>query len=148
MKSFTTRRIEFGSKEYQEELKLRERILRRPIGLDLFDEDLTKEMSDIHIGAFIEDKLIGVLILTKTDKESIRMRQVAVDESCRGLGVGKMMVEFCELEAKAEGYKRIHLHARKTAVEFYLKLGYKVLGDEFTEVGIPHLEMDKLLEQK
>lgn len=145
MRSFTTRRIEFGSKEYEEELKLRDRILRRPIGLDLFAEDLKKDNNDIHIGAFIEDKLIGVLILTKTDEESIRMRQVAVDESLRGLGVGKKMVEFCELEAKTEGYKRIHLHARKTAVEFYLKLGYKVIGDEFTEVGIPHLEMDKLL---
>lgn len=147
MQSFTTRRIGFGSKEYEEELKLRDRILRRPIGLDLFAEDLTKENSDIHIGAFI-DKLIGVLILTKTDEESIRMRQVAVDESLRGCGVGRKMVEFCELEAKAEGYKRIHLHARKTVVEFYLKLGYKVIGKEFTEVGIPHLEMDKLLEQK
>lgn len=148
MKSFTTRRIEFGSKEYQDELKLRDRILRKPIGLDLFAEDLSKEKYDIHIGAFNEHKLIGVLILTKTDDESIRMRQVAVDESLRGFGVGRKMVEYCELDAKEQGYKRIHLHARKAAVEFYFKLGYKAIGDEFTEVGITHQEMDKLLEQK
>lgn len=145
MQSFTTRRIKHGSKEYKEELKLRDKILRRPIGLDLFAEDLTEENNDVHIGVFTEDKLIGVLVLSKTDEDSIRMRQVAVDKSFRGFGAGKKMVEFSELEAKAQGYKRIHLHARKTAVEFYLKLGYNVIGDEFVEVGIPHLEMDKLL---
>jgi len=35
------------------------------------------------------------------------------------------------------------MHARKTAIGFYEKSGYSVIGDEFTEVGIPHFEMVK-----
>jgi predicted GNAT family N-acyltransferase len=37
------------------------------------------------------------------------------------------------------------MHARKTAVPFYERIGYQVAGEEFLEVGIPHYEMRKLL---
>jgi predicted GNAT family N-acyltransferase len=37
------------------------------------------------------------------------------------------------------------LHARETAVPFYLKLGYEVVGGQFEEVGIPHFKMEKKL---
>ena len=37
------------------------------------------------------------------------------------------------------------MHARETAVGFYEKLGYKVVGDKFTEVTIPHYVMEKKL---
>jgi predicted GNAT family N-acyltransferase len=41
--------------------------------------------------------------------------------------------------------KRIFLNARGTAIGFYAKLGYTGVGEEFTEVGIPHLRMDKAI---
>jgi predicted GNAT family N-acyltransferase len=37
------------------------------------------------------------------------------------------------------------MHARKTAVGFYEKLGYKRIGNEFLEVTIPHYAMEKAL---
>jgi predicted GNAT family N-acyltransferase len=37
------------------------------------------------------------------------------------------------------------MHARKSAVGFYEKLGYEIEGDEFEEVTIPHYEMQKTL---
>jgi predicted GNAT family N-acyltransferase len=37
------------------------------------------------------------------------------------------------------------LHARDTAVPFYLNLGYACVGEPFTEVGIGHQEMEKAL---
>jgi hypothetical protein len=37
------------------------------------------------------------------------------------------------------------MHARKTAVGFYEKQGYEILGDEFLEVSVPHYEMRKKL---
>jgi predicted GNAT family N-acyltransferase len=38
------------------------------------------------------------------------------------------------------------LHARATAVPFYLRLGYTVVGEPFEEVGIPHRGMEKALD--
>jgi predicted GNAT family N-acyltransferase len=55
------------------------------------------------------------------------------------------MVQFSEKWANQNGYKIIDLHARKNVVPFYEKLGYHVEGDEFLEVGIPHLRMIKQL---
>jgi predicted GNAT family N-acyltransferase len=37
------------------------------------------------------------------------------------------------------------MHARKHAVGFYEKMGYKARGNEFIEVTIPHFAMEKQL---
>jgi len=52
---------------------------------------------------------------------------------------------FAENLAKDAGGKEVMMHARKTAMGFYEKLGYAAVGDEFSEVGIPHVEMKKNL---
>jgi predicted GNAT family N-acyltransferase len=41
----------------------------------------------------------------------------------------------------------IELHARANAVNFYAKYAYRIVGDEFEEVGIPHFKMIKRLMQ-
>ena len=43
------------------------------------------------------------------------------------------------------GGRLLTLHARETAVAFYLRLGYRVVGEPFVEVTIPHRTMEKLL---
>jgi predicted GNAT family N-acyltransferase len=37
------------------------------------------------------------------------------------------------------------MHARKSATGFYEKLGYTTDGQEFLEVTLPHVVMEKLL---
>jgi hypothetical protein len=41
----------------------------------------------------------------------------------------------------------VSLHARKIVAGFYSRLGYTTIGGEFTEVGIPHLKMEKQLQK-
>ena len=55
------------------------------------------------------------------------------------------MVEASEKFARGNKYKKIKLHARLAAVDFYLKNGYFSEGDIFQEVGIDHLYMYKEL---
>ena len=52
---------------------------------------------------------------------------------------------FAENIARDLGYRKLCMHARKTARGFYEKLGYMVNGDEFMEVTIPHYTMEKAL---
>ena len=140
------RLIVYGSEEYKRELELRDEVLRKPIGLSIFDNNLEKEAKDYHIGVFENDTIVGILILTDINKDETKMRQVAVDELFRGKYIGTKLTIFAEDLAKRLGYKRIILKARKTAVEFYEKLGYLIEGDEFLEVGIPHFSMHKTLD--
>jgi len=139
------REIKYNTEDYNLELKLRDNVLRTPLGLSLYDESLKAEKDDFHIGAYANGHLVGVLILTKQSEKEIKMRQVAVSEQWRSLKVGTALVRYAEQYAKNVGYETVLLHARKTAREFYLKLGYELAGKEFLEINIPHYCMRKSL---
>ena len=66
-----------------------------------------------------------------------------VSEEWTGKGMGRAIMQFAENISRDRGYKTIAMHARKTAIGFYEKLGYRIQGQEFTEVTIPHYEMLK-----
>jgi GNAT superfamily N-acetyltransferase len=131
--------------EYLLSLILRYKILRIPLGLTFSKDDLAKDKNDIHIGAFDSDVMLASLILTDHGDHTMKMRQVAVDDRHQGLGIGRQLVQYADNYAREKGYRLIHCHARDTAKSFYLKLGYKVVGDDFTEIGIRHYYMEKLL---
>ena len=97
------------------------------------------------MGIFDGDEILATLILTAIGDGTIKMRQVAVDDKQQSKGLGKQLVEYADQYAHDKGYKLIHCHARDVAKDFYLKQGYKVVGDEFTEVGIKHYYMEKKL---
>ena len=73
------------------------------------------------------------------------MRQVAVAQNCQGKGVGKAMVKVSEEYILELGGKKVELNARDTAIRFYQSQDYKKVGKEFTEVGIKHFKMEKIL---
>lgn len=137
--------IQHGSPEYALEVTLRNKILRQPLGLHFSHDELAKECTDIHLGAFSGTVLIGCLLLRRLDEHTIKMRQVAVDDSVQGRGVGRLLVAAGEERARALGFTAIELSARETAVAFYLKLGYEVCGGPFTEVTLPHRKMRKII---
>lgn len=137
--------IEYGSQAYSEELELRDRVLRKPLGMSLFAENLEAESNDIHLGAYVNDCLSGVLLLTKLSDTEVKMRQVAVDDGKRSSGIGSQLVAFSEQYCKQANYKRIVLNARVTAINFYERLQYTRISDEFLEIGIPHYKLHKLL---
>ncbi len=127
--------------------KLRHDVLRAPLGLNLFEEDLHLEKNQIAFGAFINHQLVGCLMLLPINN-SIKLRQMAVAEALQGNGIGTLLMRISELWVKEKGYNGIILHARKTAEIFYLKLGYQIIGANFLEVGISHIKMQKLFNPK
>src|SRR5665647_1822185 len=106
------REIKYGSEEYKKELKLRDEVLRKPLGMNLYIENLEGEKHDTHIGAFIDNNLVGVLILTKLNREDIKMRQFAVDEVFRAHKIDTEMVNYAEEYSRNNGYSTIVLNAR------------------------------------
>ncbi len=137
--------IDYGTEEYQQMLQLRDEILRRPLGLDFTELDLESDKKDLLIGAFDDGKIMGCCVLTHESKDTIRLRQMAVKNTIQGKGVGQQILRFTEILAKDKGYKTLSMHARDTAIGFYEKQGYKVVGDPFVEVTIPHHKMEKNL---
>jgi N-acetylglutamate synthase-like GNAT family acetyltransferase len=139
------KQIDHGTKEYQQMLDLRNEILRKPLGLAFDPKELNKEKDDILIAAFEEEKILGCCLLTKVDNKCVRLRQMAVQNNLQGKGIGATMMNYAENVARDAGYVKMIMHARKTAIGFYEKLGYKVTGKEFEEITIPHVVMEKNL---
>lgn len=137
--------IDYGSAEYRQMVKLRNEILRKPLGLSFSPEELEREANEILIGAFEDDRMLGCCMLVETEPGTVRLRQMAVLPSLQGKGIGRALMQFAENIARDRGYRRVIMHARKTATGFYEKLGYQVRGDEFEEVTIPHVVMEKAL---
>ncbi len=126
-------------------VNLRNEILRKPLGLVFDAAELEREKEDVLMGAFEEDKLLGCCLLTRVDDRTMRLRQMAVPSGMQGKGIGRALMIFCENVARDMGYKRLIMHARKTALGFYEKLVYSVYGEEFMEITIPHYIMEKAL---
>ncbi|MFI5152826.1 MAG: GNAT family N-acetyltransferase [Chitinophagales bacterium] len=137
--------IDHGSKEYQQMIRLRNDMLRKPLGLNFEEVELDREKEDVLIGAFEDDRILGCCLLTKVDHATVRLRQMAVPNNLQGKGIGRALMIFAENIARDLGYKTLIMHARKTAIGFYEKLGYMTTGNEFVEITIPHCIMEKPL---
>ena len=135
--------IEHGSDLYQKMVELRTEILRKPLGLEYSIAQLEAEKSDILLVATENNLVIGCCILTPLKNNQIQLRQMAVANDQQGKGIGAQIVNFAEKIAVQKGFQTLILHSRKYAVGFYQKLGYESVGDEYIEVGIPHLSMRK-----
>ncbi|OWY21076.1 GNAT family N-acetyltransferase [Sphingobacteriales bacterium UPWRP_1] len=142
-------RIAYGSEQYRQTIQHRDEILRKPLHLHFTEEQLAAENEQVHLACFDaeSEKLLACLILVPEANRKIKMRQVAVAANLQRQGIGQKLVAFAENWAVQAGFSIIHCHARDTAVPFYLKLGYHIEGNPFTEVTILHYYMEKQLTQ-
>jgi ribosomal protein S18 acetylase RimI-like enzyme len=139
--------IDYGTAEYQQMLQLRDAVLRKPLGMTFTPAELEQEKSNLLIAAYEDDQMLGCCMLVEEDPQTVRLRQMAVLNDLQGKGIGKALMTFAENLARDRGYKRITMHARKNAIGFYEKMGYKTKGSEFSEVTIPHYVMEKRLDK-
>ena len=141
----TIREIKFGSLDYEAALVLRNEVLRLPLGLILSEKDTSTDSTDIHFGAFANAELVGCLMLRLNSVAQVQMRQVAVDPKIHGQGIGRKLVDAFEARARILGTSEIVMDARKTAREFYEKLGYSTTSEVYVQSTIPHFKMHKIL---
>ncbi|HET9057730.1 MAG TPA: GNAT family N-acetyltransferase [Chitinophagaceae bacterium] len=139
------KQIEHGTLDYHKMVNLRNEILRKPLGLSFDPEELEREKNDVLIGAFEDEKILGCCMLTRINHSTCRLRQMAVQNNLQGKGIGQALMNFAENLARDYGYRIMMMHARKTALGFYEKQGYKIKSEEFTEITVPHVVMEKRL---
>jgi N-acetylglutamate synthase-like GNAT family acetyltransferase len=137
--------IPYGGSEHQEMLAIRQEVLRTPLGLVLRQDEVERDKGDTLIAGYLSGKICSTAILKVEPDGWCRFRQVAVKTEFQGKGVGKNTILNAEKEALKKGLTKAFLFARVDAVPFYEKLGYHIVGDEFIEVTIPHIRMEKAL---
>ena len=140
----TFKKIKYKSPDWTIAVRLREKILREPLGSKFSDKELEEERDHIQIAGFLEDKLIATAVLVPEGRE-MKMQRVVVLDNLRNKNIGSKMMEYCESLASDMGINVMYCHARDSAVNFYSRNNYEKEGEYFDEDGIPHLKMIKKL---
>ena len=147
-----TKPVKIKQLSFEETYTIRQIVLRpnRPLETCFFEGDELE--TTLHFGGFVNQELVGIISLFKNNHSSFQqenqyqIRGMAVLENFRKYGLGKKLVEYSEDYLKQKNISLIWFNARESAVGFYQKSGYKIIGDLFNipDVGI-HYVMYKTL---
>lgn len=134
----------WGTPLYAESIKLRSDILRKPLGLEFSIEELVAESNYLHFGLINDcNDLLACLYLKPDEDGDLQLKQMAVKNEFQDMGLGRKLINGVEEIMKLSEFNEIYLHARESAKGFYMKLGYEIKGDLFTEMGLSHVKMMK-----
>ncbi|MGI9473139.1 MAG: GNAT family N-acetyltransferase [Rubripirellula sp.] len=139
--------IEWKGPHYASEIDLRDRLLRAPLGLTFTAEDIEAEARQLHFGILHHDQLIACAVVVPLEDGVAKLRQMAVDHQRQRGGVGSHLIREIEDELRRRQFRKIELNARKEAVAFYERLGYRRVGERFIEVKIPHWKMMRVIDE-
>jgi predicted GNAT family N-acyltransferase len=134
-----------GSNLYTQALRLREAILRQPLGLTVSRDELFDDAMRQHFCAVSYGAVVGTVSLRPLDETTLHLKQMAVAEARRRERIGARLLAHAEGWAAEAGFRLMVLHARIGAEGFYVRLGYAQEGGPFEENTIPHIRMIKRL---
>ena len=100
--------IEYGSMNYKKTLDLRNKVMRIPLGHNIYDEDFSFEKNAIIVGAYEEEELIGVGTMSYSDN-TYKLEYLCVDTDIQSHGAGGKMLEWLEKNALKKMLRRLFL---------------------------------------
>ena len=140
----------------QHDLDALVRLERAAYDKDLFTEDQIEYLlTHAHATVFVADDggaVVGAAYLLWRKSLSLgRLYNIVVDPSRQGQGLGKLLLDECELETVRRGCTQISLEVRVDnagAIAFYKKRGYHVTANlpDYYEDGAAGYKMHRTLE--
>jgi ElaA protein len=98
----------------------------------------------VHIVALADGRVIGTCRLLFVGRVA-RLGRLVVEPEQRGRGVAGAILREADRVALDGHADRIALHAQTHALSLYRDNGYAERGARFSEEGIEHVAMEKLL---
>ena len=130
--------------------RLRYEILRKPWNQP--PQSTKDEHEDISVHLLMKDDSGNAVATGRLQINSAsegQIRSMAVADAWQGKGLGRQVMEKIEAVAAEKKLERIVLDARKEAVGFYERMGYKVIADSYFLFNtIQHYRMEKVLLKK
>jgi len=124
------------AKQWEEYYDLRYRVLREPLGQPPGSERNDGDETGVHFALYADNKLKAIARLDQSGAKVAQVRFLAVETDQQSSGYGRMIMEATEKAAKQRGDTKMILHARDYAVDFYLKLGYRLIEPSHKLFGI------------
>ena len=121
--------------------EIREQVFIQEQNIEPEDEWDELDSESLHFIVYEDNHAIATARLLKNNS----IGRVAVLKAYRGLGIGKILMEYIIQYALNENREYLKLSAQTYAIPFYSKLGFNVQGSEYLDCGIPHINMFKNL---
>lgn len=120
---------------------IRRRVFIEEQGIDEALERDADDLRALHVLALQNGQAVGCgrMMLSAIGAKIGRM---AVLPDLRGHGIGRIVLNHLVTAARQHGAKLAYLHAQVPVESFYLKGGFRPVGDVFEEAGIPHRKME------
>lgn len=131
--------------EFERYRDLRWKILRAPYNQPKITEQDDAGTVDYPIMVCKDDGFpIGVGRAHFISEDEAQIRSISVEPEWEGKGIGTIVLKELEKIVSSKGARRIIIHARNSAIEFYRKNGYKEVEPSYTLFNeIEHTLMDK-----
>lgn len=126
--------------EYDLVKKIRTEVFTNEQGADAQGEFDCYDNSAEYALLFDDNTAIATARLVKAES-GCKIGRIAVLKQYRGQGLGDEIVRAVVQRAFNSGTQRVFVDAQNYAVGFYEKIGFKIIGDEITDRGLPHIPM-------
>jgi predicted GNAT family N-acyltransferase len=104
--------------------------------------EIDKEHESVFYLASLDNVAMATGRYRKKADKYFKIERVATLPKYRGKGLGKkLMLQMLEDIFKNNKHAIPFLYSQDSAVDFYKKLGFYTIGDEFYEAGIKHFKM-------
>ena len=96
--------------------------------------------SSDHIIVLFQQKPIGCARVRKIGND-IKIERIALLKEFRGMGFGKKIIRFLIKYSQEKSPDNIYISAQSRLRNFYTKLGFEQVGENYDECGIDHIKM-------
>ncbi|WP_125568145.1 GNAT family N-acetyltransferase [Companilactobacillus insicii] len=131
---------DLSSKTYQDALDIRKKVFIKEQNVDS-NIEIDGEDKCTHVTIYVNDIPAGTARYYPTNDNGIHIQRVAVLKEFRHQGLASVLLKDIINKAKAARYNYIILGAQDHAQDFYIQLGFKVIGEQYREAGILHHDM-------
>lgn len=103
--------------------------------------------SATHFLAYINGQAVATARIRELDADTIKIERLAVLPNYRKQGIGKQLMLSTLSAIAQQGKSLAVVHAQAYIAQLYEQLGFKIVGEQFYEAGIPHVKMIKMSKQ-
>ena len=123
--------------------KIRTKVFQQEQGVAAELEFDGLDDSATHLLAYLNNQAVGTSRIRAIDNQTVKIERLAVLPEARKQGVGTKLMQTALKTISRQPQSQIIVHAQTYIAHLYQRLGFAIIGEQFTEAGIDHVKMIK-----